>query len=167
LALCLLCAVVGVRVYTIVMVNAGKVEAGVDLLACVAGVALELPESVVAEHANCLSGTLNCALGRARALFLLKNPVRRCHIPADLSTLNPFRRWRQPSSAWACTCSPSWAPALAWAGFFSHPKLFRNNQPAVDEVLGKVIAQLDDVKAKVDDALPAYIKSADIINKEE
>ena len=36
LALCLLCAVVGVRVYTIVMVKAGKVEAGVDLLACVA-----------------------------------------------------------------------------------------------------------------------------------
>ena len=37
----------------------------------------------------------------------------------------------------------------------------------MDEVLGKVIAQLDDVKAKVDDALPAYIKPADIINKEE
>ena len=36
LALCLLCAVVGVRVYTIAMVKAGKVEAGVYLLACVA-----------------------------------------------------------------------------------------------------------------------------------
>jgi hypothetical protein len=77
LALGLLCAVVGVRVYTIVMIKAGKMEAGSDLLACVAAVSLELPEAVVADHSACLAGALNCALGRARALFLLENPVRR------------------------------------------------------------------------------------------
>ena len=56
---------------------------------------------------------------------------------------------------------------LAWAGLFSLPKLYMNNQPAVDEVVGKVVAQLEEVKAKVVDALPASMKPAVVVNKEE
>ena len=39
------------------------------------------------------------------------------------------------------------------------PKLYLNNQAAVDEIVGKVAGQVNEVKAKVVDALPANMKS--------
>ena len=47
---------------------------------------------------------------------------------------------------------------LAWIGVFTLPKLYLNNQAAVDEVVGKVAGQVNEVKAKVVEALPANMK---------
>ena len=65
---------------------------------------------------------------------------------------------------------------LAWIGVFTVPKLYLNNQAAVDEMVGKVVTppifmmiseinttqvagQVNEVKAKVVEALPANMKS--------
>jgi hypothetical protein len=56
---------------------------------------------------------------------------------------------------------------LAWVGLFSLPKLYMNNQPAVDEVVAKAMAQLAEVKAKVVEALPASMKPAVTVTKKE
>ena len=47
---------------------------------------------------------------------------------------------------------------LAWIGVFTLPKLYLNNQAAVHEVVGEVAGQVNEVKAKVVDALPANMK---------
>ena len=48
---------------------------------------------------------------------------------------------------------------LAWIGVFTLPKLYLNNQVAVDEMVTKVAGQVNEVKTKVVEALPANMKS--------
>ena len=38
---------------------------------------------------------------------------------------------------------------LVWVALFSAPKLYVNNQAQVDEVMGQVMTQFEDVKGKV------------------
>ena len=47
---------------------------------------------------------------------------------------------------------------LAWIGVFTLPKLYLINQAAVDKVVGKVAGQVNEVKAKMVEALPANMK---------
>merc|ERR1719228_3106776 len=55
---------------------------------------------------------------------------------------------------------------LAWVAAFTLPKLYLNNQSAVDEVVAKVAGQVEEVRAKVVEALPAAMKPP-VVKKEE
>jgi hypothetical protein len=55
---------------------------------------------------------------------------------------------------------------LSWLGLFSLPKLYLNNKVQVDEVVAKVMAQAEEVKAKVETVLPAAMQPA-VVKKEE
>ena len=54
---------------------------------------------------------------------------------------------------------------LAWIALFATPKLYQQNQAQVDQVLGQVMAQVEDAKAKVLALIPN--KAAPVDKKEE
>ena len=54
---------------------------------------------------------------------------------------------------------------LGWIALFATPKLYQQNQAQVDQVLGQVMAQVEDAKAKVLALIPN--KAAPVEKKEE
>jgi len=155
-ALLLLTAVAVAKVYAFVMVKAGKVEEGFDPLAKVAAVSLSVPEDLVTAHAPCLTGAVNAALARAKALFLLTSPVDTLKFGLCLYLLTFLGAWFNALTL----------VTLAWVAAFTLPKLYLNNQAAVDEVVAKVVGQVEEVKAKVVEALPAAMRPP-VAKKEE
>jgi len=155
-ALLLLTAVAVAKVYAFVMVKAGKVEEGFDPLAKVAALSLSVPEDLITAHAPCLTGAVNAALARAKALFLLTSPVDTLKFGLCLYLLTFLGAWFNALTL----------VTLVWVAAFTLPKLYLNNQAAVDEVVAKVVGQVEEVKAKVVEALPAAMKPP-MVKKEE
>jgi hypothetical protein len=155
-ALLLLTAVAVAKVAAFVMVKAGKVEEGFDPLAKVAAVSLSVPEDIITAHAPCLTAAINTALARAKALFLLTNPVDTLKFGLTLYLLTFLGAWFNALTL----------VTLAWVAAFTLPKLYLNNQSAVDEVVAKVAGQVEEVRAKVVEALPAAMKPP-VVKKEE
>merc|ERR1711953_324256 len=147
-ALMLLTAVAAVKVYAFIMVKMRKVDASFDPLAVAASMPLSLPESAIKEHAPCITSMINQALAKAKSLFLLEIPVDTLKFGLCLYVLTYVGAWFNALTL----------VILTWIGVFTLPKLYLNNQAAVDEVVGKVAGQVNEVKAKVVEALPANMK---------
>jgi len=142
--LTLLLLVLGVKLYSFVMVKAGKAEAGSDPLAKVADLPLSVPADTVSSLAPCVAGTINNGLAELRRLFLVESMVDTIKFGLSL---------------WLLTYIGAWFNALtlvilAWVGLFTLPKVYVNNQAQVDEVVGKVMTQVEEVKAKVVALIP-------------
>jgi hypothetical protein len=142
--LCLLSLVILVKFYSFVMVKAGKAEAGSDPLAKVSTFPLAVPADKVSSVAPCLAGTMNCTVAELRRLFLVESMVDTIKFGLSL---------------WLLTYVGAWFNALtlvivAWVGLFTIPKVYINNQAKVDEVLGKVMAQVQEIKEKVVALIP-------------
>merc|ERR1712038_253948 len=124
-----------------------KAEPGSDPLAKVAAMEVTIPSDKVSELSNGLADKLNCRLSELRRLFLVENMVDTIKFGLSL---------------WCLTYVGSWFNAmtlviLAWVTAFTVPKIYQNNQAAIDEVLGK---------AKVVAVMPAQMKPA-VEKKEE
>jgi len=71
---------------------------------------------------------------------------------------------------WGLTYIGSWFNMmtllmLTWLGVFSLPLVYKNNQAAVDDVIGQVNTQISDIKEKVMGVIP--MKNKDAMKKEE
>jgi hypothetical protein len=155
-SLSVLMLVLAVKLYSYVMVMLKKAEPGSDPLAKVAAMEVTIPSDKVSELSNGLADKLNCCLPELRRLFLVDNMVDTIKFGLSL---------------WCLTYIGSWFNAmtlviLAWVTAFTVPKIYQNNQAAIDEVLGKVKVQLDVVKSKVMAVMPAQMKPA-VEKKEE
>lgn len=155
-SLSVLLLVLAVKLYSYVMVMLKKAEPGSDPLAKVAAMEVTIPSDKVSELSNGLADKLNCCLSELRRLFLVENMVDTIKFGLSL---------------WCLTYIGSWFNAmtlviLAWVTAFTVPKIYQNNQAAIDEVLGKVKVQLDEVKSKVMAVMPAQMKPA-VEKKEE
>merc|ERR1712180_34927 len=142
--LTLLAGVVLVKLYSFIMVKAGKAEAGSDPLAVVSSMPVEVPADTISSVAPCLAGTINTVITELRRLFLVESMVDTIKFGLSL---------------WLLTYLGAWFNALTlvilgWVAFFTLPKLYVNNQAQVDEVVGKVMAQVNEVKAKVVALIP-------------
>merc|ERR1712080_786917 len=152
----LLLTVVGFKIYSLVMVKMGKAEPGSDPLAKVAQIQVSIPETAISDHASCIAGSINLVLAKGRSLFLVENPVETIKFALTLYVLTYVGAWFNALTL----------VTIAWVALFTLPKIYLNNQPQIDEVMGKVIAQVDEVKAAIVDKLPASMKPA-VIKKEE
>jgi len=142
--LALLTGVLLIKLYSFVMVKAGKAEAGSDPLAKVAELPLAIPADTISSAAPCLANAVNTAVFELRRLFLVESMVDTIKFGLSL---------------WLLTYLGAWFNALTlvilgWVAFFTLPKLYVNNQAQVDEVVGKVMAQVNEVKAKVVALIP-------------
>merc|ERR1712203_900525 len=106
-------------------------------------------ESSVQEHAPCVTSGFNHVLAKAKSLFLLENPVDTLKFGLCLYVLTYVGAWFNALTL----------VILAWISVFTLPKLYLNNQAAVDEMVTKVAGQVNEVKTKVVEALPANVKS--------
>ena len=137
--LALLIGVLGVKLYSYVMVMLKKAEPGSDPLAKVSAMPVTIPAETISNMSPCIAGAVNKTTTELRRLFLVEDMVDTIKFGLSL---------------WLLTYIGSWFNMLtllilAWVVFFSLPKLYVNNQTQVDEVMGQVMAQVDEVKGKV------------------
>lgn len=156
LSLGLLSIVLGVKLYSYVMVMMKKAEPGSNPLSRIASMEVTIPSDKVSELSTGLAEKLNCGLGELRRLFLVDNMVDTVKFGLSL---------------WCLTYIGSWFNAmtlliLTWITAFTVPKIYQNNKAAIDDVLGKVKVQLDEVKGKVMAVMPAQLKPA-VVEKED
>ena len=56
---------------------------------------------------------------------------------------------------------------LAWIGVFTAPRLYMSHQVELDELAGKAVGKVKEVKTKVLESLPVAIKPKIVVSKEE
>lgn len=142
--LTLLMLVLAVKLYSYGMVMLKKAEPGSDPLAKVAAMPVTVPAETITNMSPCVAKILNNLTTELRRLFLVENMVDTIKFGLSL---------------WLLTYLGSWFNfltliILTWLGLFTLPKLYINNQTQVDEVLEKVMAQVEEVKGKVVALIP-------------
>jgi len=135
----LLLGVLGVKLYSYVMVMMKKAEPGSDPLAKVSAMPVTIPAETISNMSPCIASVVNKTTTELRRLFLVEDMVDTIKFGLSL---------------WLLTYIGSWFNMLtllilAWVAFFSLPKLYANNQAQVDEVLGQVMTQVEELKGKV------------------
>lgn len=148
-------AVVGVKIYLYVMKNFLKKPDVVDPIAKLSGCDWQIPQDKIDGLSGCVGGKLNLGLSELRRLFLVENM---------------FESIKFGASLWFLTYIGSWFNAmtlviLAWVAVFSVPKIYLNNQAAIDPILEKVKATLDEVQSKVGGVIPGAAPA--VAKKEE
>jgi len=154
-SLALLAAVMAIKVYSFAMVFMKKAEPGSDPLQCVTNIDVSIPPEKVADMTGFLVDVLNPSIMELRRLFLLESV---------------FDTIKFILCLWGLTYIGSWFNMmtllmLTWLGVFSLPLVYKNNQAAVDDVIGQVNTQISDIKEKVMGVIP--MKNKDAMKKEE
>jgi len=137
--LALLLGVLGVKLYSYAMVMMKKAEPGSDPLAKVSAMQVTIPAETISNMSPCIASVVNKTTTELRRLFLVEDMVDTIKFGLSL---------------WLLTYIGSWFNMLtllilAWVVFFSAPKLYANNQAQVDEVMGQVMSQVEELKGKV------------------
>merc|ERR1719251_792108 len=131
--------VLGVKAYSYIMVMMKKAEPGSDPLAKVSAMPVTIPAETISNMSPCVAGSINKMTTELRRLFLVEDMVDTIKFGLSL---------------WLLTYIGSWFNMLtllilAWIILFASPKLYQQNQAQVDEILGQVMTQIEDVKGKV------------------
>jgi len=155
ISLAVLAAVMAIKVYSTVMVFMKKAEPGSDPLHCVTNIDLTIPPEKVADITGFMLDVINPSIMELRRLFLLESILDTSKFLLCL---------------WGLTYIGSWFNMmtliiLTWVGFFTLPLVYKNNQAAVDDVVGQVNTQISEIKEKVMGVIP--MKNKDAMKKEE
>merc|ERR1712212_390976 len=142
-SLTLLCAVIGIKIYTYVMVTFLKKET-TNPIAKIAGCELTIPADRVNDYASRGTEKVNCAIKELGRLFMVENMLDSIKFGLSL---------------WVLTYIGSWFNAMTllimgWVGLFSIPKIYVNNKAQIDPVLDQVKAKLNEVSDKVTALMP-------------
>merc|ERR1712073_64510 len=145
----------GIKIYSFAMVFMKKAEPGSDPLLSLTNVDVNIPPERVAEITGILVDIANPSIMELRRLFLLESI---------------FDTIKFILCLWGLTYIGSWFNMmtliiLTWVGFFTLPLVYKNNQAAVDDVVGQVNTQISDIKEKVMGVIP--MKNKDSMKKEE
>jgi len=145
LALLMLLSVLGMKLYTKVVVMLGKNELAEGCpLDQLAAMPVEIPTDNLEVYSKQMAEKVNLGLAELRRLLLVENMVDTVKFGLSL---------------WFLTYIGAWFNAmtliiLAWLAAFSLPKLYLMNQAKADEILGKVMVQVDEIKSKVMAVVP-------------
>jgi hypothetical protein len=145
LALMMLLSVLGMKLYTKVVVMLGKNELAEGCpLDQLAAMPVEIPTDNLEVYSKQMAEKVNLGLAELRRLLLVENMVDTVKFGLSL---------------WFLTYIGAWFNAmtliiLAWMAAFSLPKLYLMNQAKADEILGKVMVQVDEIKSKVMAVVP-------------
>jgi len=154
ISLTLLVIVLGIKIYSYAMVFLKKADPSNDPLIAITNIEVNIPPEKVAEMTGFLVDVANPSIMELRRLFLLENW---------------FDSIKFVLCLWGFTYIGSWFNMmtliiLSWVGLFTLPLLYKNNQTAVDEIVGSVNTQMTEIKDKVMAVIPM---SKDSTKKEE
>jgi len=146
----------GVKIYVYVM-NTFLKKNVQDPIQMYSGMDMSISEGKIHEVSTCAASKINATITELRRYFLIDNMVESVKFGLSL---------------WLLTYVGSWFNAmtlliLAWVGLFSVPKIYLNNQAAIDPILNTIKVQLDEVKSKVGAFIPAGKAAATEAKKEE
>lgn len=143
LSLLLLAVVAGGRLYVFVMVNLlAKLPAdSPDPLAMLYNVELTVPADRVAGLSHTATDLVNSVLGELKRLFLAESILDTAKFGLSLYCLTYIGSWFNLLTL----------VILAWCALFSLPRLYVNNQVAVDEVVASVMGKVNEVQGKMDE----------------
>jgi len=155
-SLSILLAVIGIKVYTYVMVTFLKKDT-VNPIAKFSGCDVTIPAESVNEYANKATDKLNCAIKELRRLFMVENMLDSIKFGLSL---------------WVMTYIGSWFNAMTlfimtWVGIFTIPKVYINYKAQIDPVLDQVKAKVTEVSDKVTAMIPQGAGGAKEVKKEE
>merc|ERR1719270_1375249 len=130
-----------------------KAEPGSNPLSMVEALPVTVPAETISNMSPCVAGSINKMTTELRRLFLVEDMVDTIKFGLSL---------------WLLTYIGSWFNMLtllilAWIILFASPKLYQQNQAQVDEILGQVMTQIEEVKGKV----LAFIPNKSVVKKEE
>jgi hypothetical protein len=145
-----LAGVLGVRLFTFLMIKTGRASHGYDPLGKVSGMAWSLPETAITSQAASVTAWINFLLAKSKSLFLLEKPLESLKFSLALYLVSFI----------GALFNVLTLVTVAWAALCSLPRLYRTHQAAVDqglekakvvasEIKVKAMAKIDQVKTKV------------------
>lgn len=148
ISLTLLAIVLCIKIYSYVMVFMKKADASSDPLLAITNLEMNIAPEKVAEMTGFLVDVMNPSIMELRRLFLIENW---------------FDSIKFVLCLWGFTYIGSWfnmmtLAILSWVGLFTLPLLYKNNQAAVDEIVGSVNTQMNEIKGKVMSVIPSKEK---------
>jgi len=155
----LVLAMVGVcKVYVYLMVGLLKKlpdEPSSDPLHLVYDLDLTIPAENVVKISNFATDIVNSGLSELKKLFFCENLIDTAKFGISLYCLTYIGSWFHFLTI----------IILAWTGLFTLPRVYLNNQAAIDDVVQTVKMNVDGVKEKVSALFPA--KASEEEKKEE
>jgi len=145
LTLLMLLAVLGMKLYTKVVVMLGKNELAEGCpLDQLAAMNVAIPTDNLDVYAKQTADKMNVGIAELRRLLLVENMVDTVKFGLSLWFLTYIGAWFNAMTL----------IVLAWLAAFSLPKAYLMNQAKADEILGKVMVQVEEIKSKVMAVVP-------------
>eukprot|EP00090_Calanus_glacialis_P025866 TRINITY_DN405_c0_g1_i1.p1 TRINITY_DN405_c0_g1~~TRINITY_DN405_c0_g1_i1.p1 ORF type:complete len:217 (-),score=49.07 TRINITY_DN405_c0_g1_i1:180-770(-) len=157
-ALLVLTIVGGCKAYVYVMVGLLKKlpdEPSSDPLHMVYEVNMNIPAENVVKVSNYATDVVNSGLTELKKLFFCENMIDTVKFGISLYCLTYIGSWFHFLTI----------IILAWTGIFTLPRVYLNNQAAIDDVVNTVKTNVDGMKEKVSALFPTKASEAD--KKEE
>merc|ERR1719153_1965317 len=105
---------------------------------------LTVPADRVAGISHTATDVVNSAIGELRRLFLAESILDTAKFGASLYCLTYIGSWFNLVTL----------VIVAWCALFALPKVYLNNQEAVDDVVSMAMGKVEELKGKVNNVMP-------------
>eukprot|EP00091_Calanus_sinicus_P020260 TRINITY_DN543_c0_g1_i16.p1 TRINITY_DN543_c0_g1~~TRINITY_DN543_c0_g1_i16.p1 ORF type:complete len:198 (-),score=73.92 TRINITY_DN543_c0_g1_i16:156-749(-) len=146
LSLALVTATMSFRIYKSVLAAVNKTQEGHPFKQFL-DIDVTLPADKVAEITDALFNKLNSILAKLKSVLLVENVLESIKFAVAMYALTYI----------GALMNGLTIVTLVWVGYFSLPRVYRDNQKQIDEAINPLKSKLDDLQAKLQSALPASI----------
>merc|ERR1712119_222831 len=146
LSLALVTATMSFRIYKSVLAAVNKTQEGHPFKQFL-DIDVTLPADKVTEITDGLFTKLNSILAKLKSVLLVENVIESLKFAVAMYLLTYI----------GAIMSGLTIVTLVWVGYFSIPRVYRDNQKQIDEAILPLKSKLEDLQAKLQTALPASI----------
>jgi len=146
LSLALVTATMSFRIYKSVLAAVNKTQEGHPFKQFL-DIDVTLPADKVAEITDALFNKLNSILAKLKSVLLVENVLESLKFAVAMYVMTYI----------GALMNGLTIVTLVWVGYFSLPRVYRDNQKQIDEAINPLKSKLDDLQAKLQSALPASI----------
>merc|ERR1712071_27181 len=146
LSLALVTATMSFRIYKSVLAAVNKTQEGHPFKQFL-DIDVTLPADKVTEITDGLFTKLNSILAKLKSVLLVENVIESLKFAVAMYLLTYI----------GAIMNGLTVVTLVWVGYFSIPRIYRDNQKQIDEAILPLKSKLEDLQSKLQAALPASI----------
>jgi len=146
LSLALVTATMSFRIYKSVLAAVNKTQEGHPFKQFL-DIDVTLPADKVTEITDGLFNKLNSILAKLKSVLLVENVIESLKFAVAMYLLTYI----------GAIMNGLTIVTLVWVGYFSIPRIYRDNQKQIDEAILPLKSKLEDLQSKLQAALPASI----------
>jgi len=146
LSLALVTATMSFRIYKSVLAAVNKTQEGHPFKQFL-DIDVTLPADKVTEITDGLFTKLNSILAKLKSVLLVENVIESLKFAVAMYLLTYI----------GAIMNGLTIVTLVWVGYFSIPRIYRDNQKQIDEAILPLKSKLEDLQSKLQAALPASI----------